>query len=114
MPSAPVPAALGRLDEQDGNGFERPPPKHAELFNPKTAGRIGGGAGSNANGRSRANTGANVPVVGFAEQMGALGLTDGDGAAAAAVAAPSPSLISGAGELGAAMGEAVVSPVLSS
>ena len=41
---APTPAAIGRLDEQDPV-FERPPPKNAELFNPKAAGRTSGNGG---------------------------------------------------------------------
>lgn len=80
-PSAPVPAAVlsaVRLEEQDV--FERPPPKNAELFNPKAAGRAGGinGAsnGKPENGRSRANTGGSIVATGLAEKMGAMALVD--------------------------------------
>ncbi|TBU47505.1 hypothetical protein BD309DRAFT_951664 [Dichomitus squalens] len=76
-PSAPVPAALGRLDERDP-AFERPPPKSAELFNPKAGGRNGNGSGGRVeNGRSRANTGASA--AGLADKLNFMVLADPEG-----------------------------------
>ncbi|KAH9940827.1 uncharacterized protein BXZ73DRAFT_42375, partial [Epithele typhae] len=90
VPAAPVPAALGRLDEQDA--FERPPPKNAELFNPKAA-----AAAARANGNG---TGTGAKLV---DKMGALAL-EGDGLAGEARVASPQSAIPIGGDV---MGEAV-------
>ncbi|RPD64133.1 hypothetical protein L226DRAFT_569610 [Lentinus tigrinus ALCF2SS1-7] len=74
VPTAPAPASIGRLDEQDP-AYERPPPKNAELFNPK-AGRNGANAGVQ-NGRSRANTAGSS--AGLVDRMGSLDLADAEG-----------------------------------
>ena len=77
VPSAPAPAAIGRLDEQDP-AFERPPPKNAELFNPKAANRNGSGNGGRPeNGRSRANTAASAS--GLVDKLNSMVLVDVEG-----------------------------------
>ena len=98
VPSAPAPAALGRLDEHDA--FERPPPKNAELFNPKAAGRSGTNANGNGNGaraengRSRANTGGSPIAAGLVEKLSAMAIVE-TGEAPVAVSQPGM----GAGEI---------------
>ncbi|KAI0741697.1 hypothetical protein C8Q80DRAFT_1110535 [Daedaleopsis nitida] len=74
VPTTPAPAALGRLDEQDTT-FERPPPRNAELFNPKAGTRSSPNAGKvQENGRSRANMGTNGSEL--FDKMGAMALAD--------------------------------------
>ncbi|KAI1793449.1 hypothetical protein LXA43DRAFT_1000793 [Ganoderma leucocontextum] len=75
-PPAPAPAAIGRLDEQDPV-FERPPPKNAELFNPKAGGRVGGNGGRVENGRSWADTGASV-AAGLTDKLNCMVLADAE------------------------------------
>ncbi|TFK86752.1 hypothetical protein K466DRAFT_492208 [Polyporus arcularius HHB13444] len=108
VPTAPAPAAIGRLDEQDP-AYERPPPKNPELFNPK-AGRNGASVGAAQNGRSRANTGASPAEL--IDGMGSLGLADAEGSfnesfmAATASLSPTstqPVIMVAAGETAAAL-----------
>ncbi|KAI0717979.1 hypothetical protein C8T65DRAFT_706941 [Cerioporus squamosus] len=87
VPTAATPAAIGRLDEQDP-AYERPPPKNAELFNPK-AGRNGASAGA-LNGRSRANTGTSL--AGLVDGMGSLDLAGAEGATGESLLTATPSL----------------------
>ena len=59
-PPAAPPISISRFDEQEP-AFERPPPKNAELFNPKGGARNGANGANGANpGRSRANTGSSA------------------------------------------------------
>lgn len=74
---APAPVGIERLDEQDP-AFERPPPKNAELFNPKAAGRIGGNGGRVENGRSRGDTGGSA-AVSLADRLSFMVLADTEG-----------------------------------
>ena len=85
VPTAPAPASIGRLDEQDP-AYERPPPKNAELFNPK-GGRNGAIAGAQ-NGRSRANTAGSS--AGLVDRMGSLDLADAEGGANESLTATPP------------------------
>ncbi|KAI8996516.1 hypothetical protein BD414DRAFT_455322 [Trametes punicea] len=77
--SPQIPASTGRLEEQDPAAFERPPPKHAELFNPRGGGAAGGSdpravADKLENYRAKAN--GEDAVAGLVEKFGAVELDE--------------------------------------